>query len=151
MPIRGMDDVKKAIAKTKRDANENIMGVYLSGLGNIVAETPADTGVTRNSWFLTVGTPFSLLGARNGSDSGAGSVASIGTMPDWVLNKKIYYTNNRPQITLLEYGGYPNPVKNGSWIDGKYQKLSSGGFSKQAPGGWVRSTLIKMQNKIRSL
>lgn len=153
MPIHGVDNVKKAMAKTKREANVNIKGVYLAGLAPIVTETPADTGVTRNSWFLSVGSPFSLLSSRDGSMKGSGSLSSAESMPDWVLNKKIYFTNNRPNITVLEYGGFPNPVKRGSYIkkSKSYQKLSSGGFSKQAPGGWVRAILIRMENKIRSL
>jgi len=52
---------------------------------------------------------------------------------------------------VLEYGGFPSPVEKGSYIKGKYQKLSANGFSKQAPNGWVRATVIQMQNKIRSL
>jgi hypothetical protein len=153
MPIKGMDDVKKAIAKTKRDANFNIRGVYLAGLKPMVMETPADTGVTRNSWFLTVGSPFSLTTSREANKSGSGSLASVESMPKWVLNKKIYLTSNRPNIAILEYGGYPNPVRQGSWIkkSQSYEKLSSGGFSKQRPGGWVRKNLIRMKNKIRSL
>jgi len=62
-------------------------------------------------------------------------------MPKIVLNKKIFYTNNLPYIGVLEYGGFPVPGGD----------LTSGGFSKQAPEGWVRKTLIQMQNKIRSL
>ena len=152
MPLHGLDDVKKMIAKNKKDANTNIKGVYLAGLSNIIAATPSDTGVHRNNWFLTVGSPFSLFG-RGADSKGGGSEASVNTMPDYILNKKIYFTNNAPAISLLEYGGYPSPVKKGSYIkkSKSYQILSINGFSKQAPNGWVRSTLISMSNKIRSL
>ena len=76
-----------------------------------------------------------------------------GLVPDYVLNKKMYFTNNLPNIVPLEYGGYPQPVKLGSWDKKKkaYVKKSDGGFSKQAPGGWVRATLIAMRNKIKTL
>ncbi|HHZ97787.1 MAG TPA: hypothetical protein EYN67_20100 [Flavobacteriales bacterium] len=153
MPLDGLDDVKKMIAKNKRDANEKIRGVYLAGLKPVVMETPADTGVTRNSWFLSAGVPFSLTGGRTASKRGGGSIASALGMPLWVLNKKMFFTNNQPNITTLEYGGYPNPVRQGSWIKNSqsFEKLSAGGFSKQRPGGWVRKNLILMQNKIRSL
>jgi hypothetical protein len=75
-------------------------------------------------------------------------------MPAYVLNKKLYLTNNGPGINSLEYGGFPNPVIKGSYIkkSKSYEKLSTGGWSNQIdPGGWVRKTLILMQNKIRSL
>ena len=152
MPLDGMDNVKKMIAKNKRDANEKIRGVYLSGLSNIIRATPTDTGRARNNWFLSVGVPFSLAG-RSSKKGGGGSERSLQQMPKWVLNKKIFFTNNLPYIGVLEYGGFPSPVENGSYIkrSKSFEILSVNGFSKQAPGGWVRTTLIKMQNKIRSL
>ena len=65
MPLDGMDNVKKMIAKNKRDANENIRGVYLAGLSNIIRATPTDTGRARNNWFLSVGVLLAgpILGA----------------------------------------------------------------------------------------
>jgi hypothetical protein len=153
MPLHGLDNVKKMIAKNKREANENIKGVYLAGLQDVIAGTPADKGTHRNNWFLTVGSPFSLFG-RDGDKKAAQSYLSLETMPDYVLNKKLYFTNNGPGINSLEYGGFPNPVKKGSYIkkSKSYEKLSAGGWSNQVdPGGWVRKTLILMQNKIRSL
>ena len=61
MPLHGLDDVKKMMNKSKDDANTKIKGVYFAGLSNIIAATPADTGVHRNNWFLTVGSRFTLL------------------------------------------------------------------------------------------
>lgn len=58
--------------------------------------------------------------------------------------------NNQPYAEVLEFGGYPNPPKKGSWVksgfsrvgkggkvhkSGGYEIRSSGGFSKQAPRG----------------
>ncbi len=151
MPIKGMRNVKKAIARLPDSANDLIKGVYLAGLTDIVSGTPADKGRARNNWFLTAGRPSSAV-RQSGSSLGASSMAGISTMPKSVLNTKLFFTNNLPYLVTLEYGGFPNPVKQGSYIkrSKSFEKLSSGGFSKQAPGGWVRSTLILMQNKIRS-
>ena len=152
MPLQGLDAVKKMIAENKKQANNDIRGVYFSGLRAIVKQTPVDEGRARNNWFLSTGTPFSLAG-REQNTGGNGSYRSISQMPDWVLNKKVFFSNNLPYIGVLEYGGYPSPVKLGS-LDVKskqYVKKSSGGFSKQAPGGWVRTTLIAMANKVRKL
>lgn len=153
MPLIGRKKVDEAIIATVVAANENIKGVYFAGLANIIQETPADTGRARNNWFLTVGNPSSRTTT---SKSGTSSVTQLSKMPDFVIGKKLYFSNNLPYISTLEYGGYPNPVENGSWINGKFQKLSEGGFSKQldksnSPRGWVRATLIRMGNKIRSL
>lgn len=145
MPIKGMKDVKKAMAKTKSQANMDIKGVYFSGLSAVIKATPVDEGRARNNWFLTVGNPSGLVG-RTDDKAGAGSDASLLTMPANVLNKKIYFTNNLPYIGVLEYGGYPSPSQG---------TKTEGGYSKQlrpfkSPKGWVRATLISMANQIRS-
>lgn len=152
MPLIGRDNVKKMIRENKKKRNQDIRGVYFAGLTNVVEGTPVDEGRARNNWFLSVGVPFSLSG-RTESASGGGSTRSLNSMPEYVLNKKIFYTNNLPYIGALEYGGFPNPVERGTYNKKtkSYEKRSGGGFSKQAPSGWVRATLIKMANKIRSL
>lgn len=156
MPIHGIGNVKLAITNTVGVANDDLRGVYLSGLKNIVQETPADKGRARNNWFLSVGVP-SIKTTTSASIGGGGSLSQASKMPKDVLNNKIFFSNNLPYIGILEYGGFPNPVKKGSYIKGKYQKLSSMGYSEQvlelnnAPVGWVRANLVVMQNKIRSL
>ena len=103
MPLLGREKVEFELKEgIKTRMNSNLKGVYFSGLGNIIAGTPADKGLHRNSWFLSVGT---------------------------------------------------SPVAKGSYIkkSKSYEILSVNGFSKQAPKGWVRSTIIAMQNKLRSL
>jgi hypothetical protein len=146
MPVKGMDDVKKMIAKNKKQANMDIKSVYFSGLRTIIKATPVEEGRAKNNWFLTQGNPSGLLG-RAANKSGSGSDASLMTMPPNVLNKKIYFTNNLPYIGVLEFGGYPNP--------GGTDK-TTGGYSTQltpfkSPKGWVRATLISMANKVRKL
>ena len=151
MPLKGLGDVKKAMEDLKQSANDDVTGVYLAGMKNMIEQTPAQSGGTRNSWFLSTKSQVSNT-ARKPSIGGSDSISSVlRGMPKNVLGKTLYFVNNSPPINLLEYGGYPNPVKLGSWIDGKYQILSSGGYSKQAPGGWVRKNLILMQKKIRTL
>jgi hypothetical protein len=147
MPIKGMDNVKKAIAKTKADSNIRLYALFFDGLSEIIKETPVDKGRVRNSWFLTKGQTFSLSSGRSADKSGSGSISSLNSMPSSVLNNKIYFTNNMPYIETLEYGGYPNPSSGNK---------TSGGYSKQlipfnTPKGWVRSNLIRMANKVRSL
>tara|TARA_R110000868_G_C10336719_1_gene714784 strand:+ start:65 stop:505 length:441 start_codon:yes stop_codon:yes gene_type:complete len=146
MPLKGMAEVKKMIAANKKQANEDIKSLYFVGLRAIIKGTPVDEGRARNNWFLTVGNPSGLVG-REDSASGGGSEASLMTMPEYVLNKKIYFTNNLPYIETLEYGGYPNP-SNGD--------KTTGGYSTQltpfkSPKGWVRATLIGVANEIKKL
>lgn len=147
-----MANVKLKIKQTRTDANDGIKKEYIKGLTLVVKGTPTDKGRARNNWFLTVGT--SSRSTRAPNKSGSGSTASIGRIPKDILNKKVFYTNNLPYITTLEYGGYPSPVRLGSWDKRKkkYVKKSKGGFSKQvAPRGWVRIALAHIKKGIRKL
>ena len=138
MPLIGLDKVKKAMnIDIYLQMNNDIKGVYLAGLTNIIKEAPVDSGRLRNNFFLSVGSPSTKLT----NVSGSANFNQLNKLPKRVLNRKLYFTNNLPYAVTLEYGGYPIPGGD----------LTVGGFSKQAPNGWVRSTLIKMANKIRSL
>ena len=152
MTLRGADKVKAAMGRLKESQNDNIRGVYLAGLKNIVQETPVDKGRARNNWFLSVDSPVQAINIMQSKD-GVDSIYEATKMPKDVLGKIIYFTNNLPYIKTLEYGGYPKNVKNGTYIKSQkdYQKLSKNGYSLQAPKGWVRSTIKKMRRKIKKL
>ena len=140
MPLLGRKNVDSAIDDLYTKTNDNLRGVYLAGLVNIVQETPVDEGRARNNWFLSIATPSSAT--TTSKAKGLGAIRQLSSMPKRVLNRKIYYTNNLPYISKLEYGGFTNKPET---------EKTRGGFSKQAPNGWVRKTLIKIQNKIRAL
>lgn len=151
MPLIGRENFKKLTDQGYESANNEVRSVYFSGLFNIIKGTPVDEGRARNNWFLSVGTPSS--NSTTSKSEGLSTIRSLRTMPNRVFNRKIYFTNNLPYIETLEYGGYPDPVKLGTYNkkSKKYEKRSIGGFSKQAKVGWVRVILIKMRNKIRAL
>jgi hypothetical protein len=154
MALQGVDAVKKAIRAKKKALNDGLKAQYIKHLSAIITSTPVhfkDGGRLRNNWFLSVGSPeyrTSLIASKQG----ASSMAQIGQMPDVVIGKKIYFTNNLPYANVVEYGGYPKNVKRGTRVGkGQYQKLSSGGYSKQAPSGMVRINMVKLQNGIKQL
>jgi hypothetical protein len=148
MPLIGRENFKKLTDKGYEQANKDIRNVYLSGLLNIVEGTPVDKGRARNNWFLSVGVPSSQT--TTSKSKGLGAIRQLRKMPHLVLGKKLFYTNNLPYIGVLEYGGYPKQNSSFGPTVSKTRK-TSGGYSTQAPGGWVRSTLMAMRNKIRSL
>ena len=151
MPLIGRANIDSAIQKTYMKANDDVRGVYLQGLYNIVLATPVDEGRARNNWFLTADVPSSKK--TTSKSKGLNALRQLRQMPKRVINKKMFFTNNLPYIETLEYGGYPTPVKLGSWdVKSKeYVIKSEGGFSKQAPVGWVRKTLKAMAKKVRQL
>ncbi len=136
MPLKGRDKVDEAIVKIYKSANKDVRAIYFTGLFAITEQTPVDEGRARNNWVLSVGIPSSKT--TDGDGLGIGQLKAI---PKIVLNKKILYTNNLPYIGVLEYGGFPTANSDKTLF----------GFSRQAPGGWVRKTLIRMQNQIRKL
>lgn len=154
MGLKGVKSLKGAISELRQSVNDDVRGVFIGGLTNIAGGTPAEKGTARNGWFLSEGTPSNET-TLTASMGGVNSISEISKMPEDILNKTIYYTNNVPYIGVLEYGGYPNPPKKGSHIKGSqgwyYKIISENGFSAQAPGGWVRSTLALMRKKIKSL
>lgn len=152
MPIHGMANVKKAIAKKKKAMNDKVYAAYAYGLGQVIISTPVhfkDGGRLKNGWLLSVNSP--KTGAKLAkSSSGSGSFTELATMPKWVIGKKIYFSNNLPWAPLVEYGGYPNPVIMGTWTGKSYQKLSVSGYSRQAPAGMARISIKKIQKRIRA-
>jgi hypothetical protein len=152
MPLIGRDRLDDAINETVNGLNRKLIGAYIKGLQSIVMQTPVhfkDGGRLKNNWFLTVGQPSSRT--RGGASSGSSSLGELGKMPTDILDKKIYFTNNLPYANTVEYGGFPNPVETGTWTGNKYQKLSAGGYSRQAPNGMVRINIKKMEARIKKL
>ena len=106
---------------------------------NIMEATPVDTGMTRNNWLPSTGSPDN--GTREIADpTGAtvkGETESVAA--GWEPEKEdAYLTNNSIVAVVLEYGLYPNPPKHGT---GK----TINGFSTQAPAGMVRTTIARMK------
>lgn len=141
----GRKKLDMAIKERIENLNKGLKSIYFKTLADIVEMTPADTGRARQGWFLTVNNPTSSIAG--------GGVSQLTKMPKNVLGKKIYFTNNTSYINVLEYGGFPSPVKKGSYdkISKSYIKLSANGFSKQAPNGFVRVNLKKAQTRIKQL
>ena len=75
MPLKGLKGVKLAIDQLQQSANDNVRGVYLAGLKNIVQETPADKGRARNNWFLSVNAPSNKT-TTSASIGGGGIIKS---------------------------------------------------------------------------
>ena len=138
MGLKGLDNVKAAIADIDKPINDKLRGFYLQALGNIAGGAPIDEGRTRSNFFLKVGTQ-----STETTDDTSGN-PHLEPMPDWVLGKKIFYVNNLPNIVTLEYGGYPGV--------GPKTAVGPGGiYSDQAVGGWVRKELLVLRAAIRTI
>ena len=152
MPLIGRDRVEAAIENEVIKLNKSVSAIVTKGLAAAIVATPShfkDGGRLQAAWNLSVGSPdYASSGEAKGT---AYALAGLSKMPEWVLGKKIYLTNPMPYADVVEYGGYPNPPENGTWTGEKYEKLSSGGYSKQAPTGMARINVTIMQQKIKAL
>ena len=103
----------------------------------ILFATPVKTGVTRNNWLPSTGSPAS--GTREIADeTGDASAAEIkAVISGWQPEKEdAFLANNSIVAVVHEYGLYPNPPKKGT---GK----TINGYSTQAVGGMVGLTIAK--------
>ncbi len=149
MPLIGLDKVEKAIDNIVLEQNKKVKAIYIQGLSAVITGTPVsfkDGGRLRNNWFLTTEKPSQST--RGPNSRGSASYSSLSKMPDYVLDKTIYFTNNMPYAVTVEYGLYPKNPKLGTWTGSQYQKLSQNGYSKQAANGMVRVSLTKMRAKL---
>lgn len=104
-------------------------------ISGVVLLTPVDTGRTRSSWSVARGAPSTS--PTGNASAAAGVVSSLG------VYETVWITSSVPWIKVLEYGGYPNPPRHGSWDrhTRSWVIKSAGGFSRQAPRGMVRITV----------
>lgn len=111
---------------------------------SIVKKTPAVTGRARANWNVSVGKVDASTTEETKKTGLKHKISEINPNGD----EPIYISNNLPYITTLEYGGYPSPVKKGTYNKKTktWEIRSAGGYSKQAPNGMVGVTLANNEN-----
>ena len=129
MPLHGVKNLRGAIDKKVVHLNNNVKGIWLTGLSNIAEGTPVDEGRARNGWFFSGESPLDSLPERASKD-GADSLARLSKMPNYVLGKTFYFANNLPYINRLNYTDW-------SVIPGKR--------------GWVNREVTQMQIAMRRI
>ena len=134
MPLIGRKSVDEAILQKVAETNDKLWKAYFKTFRNIIKETPVDKGRARANWYVTQGTPSNGKSTRKSGND-------VPKIPLQVLDRKIYMTNNLPYIGTLEYGGYSQPGTS----------KTSGGFSIQAPSGWVRVALKQLEKDIKNI
>lgn len=112
----------------------------------IVERTPVDTGRARGNWQVTTGKASDKV-----TEDKEQKVRSKSDVPNANNDESYFIANNLPYIETIEYGGYPNPVKKGSWDKNKkaFVKKSANGFSKQAPNGMVGVTVASAEKYLQ--
>lgn len=104
----------------------------------IVKRTPVHTGRARDNWNVSRGRANYSYNPTPPEGRGLSEVNKVWAMP---AGSSVFLANGTPYISLLEYGGYPNPPE-------EYTGRTVGGFSSQAPAGMVRISVLEFGGTI---
>lgn len=127
-----MDAYNRAVRKTTVRSWADVILRTPVGSVKVAGSHP---GRTRNNWF--VGTSVTNRTSDKPQAKDGSYVES--RVPRQVIGTRLFLYNNMPNALVLEYGGYPNPPKQGSRLKrGGYEIRSINGYSKQAPQGMMR-------------
>lgn len=115
-------------------------------ISGVVLLTPVDTGRTRSSWSVSRGQP--APSPRGGaSRPPVDAMQATSAMQGMGPYETVWIASSVPWIHVLEYGGYPQTPRRGSWDKQakRWVIKSAGGFSRQAPRGMVRITVAAVK------
>lgn len=138
------EDAFDAFEQAAVDVAEDILNNTPLGLPNDEGGT---RGKLKNNWQIGREVSDRVLNGQN-PNKGRGYASSKilgklrGQKVDGIYTgqKSLFMFNNLDYAPIVEYGGYPTPVKRGTyWKKSKrWEKRSKSGFSKQAPRGMMR-------------
>ena len=119
-------DLDKAVLNIKGFTEKQVRGTLFGLSSRIIKESPVDTGRFRGNWQASIGSP--VLSTTSRLDrTGAGSINDAAvTLQGLKLGQTFYLTNNLPYARRLEYGSH----------------------SKQAPNGFLRINVQRVQLEI---
>ena len=129
-------DVSKFVLNVG-DANERIIRATVIQLwSGIIEASPVDTGRFRANWFPSDITPSDKVSTNEdhaGVFAKARATQSVKTQQKF---NAFTLTNNLPYADVIEFGGYGDGPE------------TANGFSKQAPQGVVRVTVMRFNSLI---
>jgi hypothetical protein len=128
-------DIDRIINKAKENGAAVARKIALELQAKVIEKSPVDTGRLRANWNVSLNL---MDTAEYGSDiSGSTSILrGVGELFSFKVGDSIYITNNLPYVAKLEFGLYGDGEK------------TSGGYSKQAPQGFVRITYKEVINDL---
>lgn len=134
------DELQKACDRAKGRAADVIRATAVGLQSGMVMRAPVDTGRLRANFQIGIGSINTQTTSSPGSDPVGRAQSVMGT---WRIGKTIWLTNSLPYAHVAEYGLYGKPP--GSANGPK----TRGGYSTQAPGGFVRLTVQDFEQTFR--
>lgn len=123
------NDVKRWAKKANRTTGEILRGASISLFNDIITATPVDTGRLVGNWQVTFDAPASTSLNIDHSTKSEVALRTANVISNHKFNDdvEVYFTNNLPYAVAIEEGHGAN----------------------NAPGGMVRSNVIKWRTKVR--
>ena len=133
--MASFEDQMRAFARrANMSVEKTIKGTSIKLFSAVIKSSPVDTGRFRANWLCAGSTTIPSvvnMTDKTGSSATNEMVSYINS-----ANGQMVFTlaNNLPYAYKLEYGGYPGDGPN-----------TVGGFSKQAPQGFVRVNVARFE------
>lgn len=128
-----------AFTKTiEADLTKKQKDIVIDALQGVVLQSPVDTGAYRASHRVSINQADQSFNKADRDKSGSSTISKgTSALSRLVPYSVVYIQTNAPYAAAIEFGQYPNPVKQGSYDKKakKYMIKSAGGFSQQAPQG----------------
>ena len=120
-------NLAKQIEAAKEQAELVAKKITIELFSRVIEKSPVDTGRFRANWNCSIGSP-DLSTSESTDPSGSGAISKVtSTVVSYTLNdQSVFLTNNLPYAERLENG-----------------------WSKQAPNGMVRLSVMEIQNSVR--
>jgi len=131
-------DLAKILEKSKANASQVARAIALELESRVVLKSPVDTGRLRGNWNVGINSVNTTEYSEDRSGNQANTRA-IGALSKFKLGDSIWITNNLPYVAKLEYGLYNNGAK------------TVGGYSKQAPQGFIRITYLEVMGAFENI
>lgn len=149
--VQFVKDLKSFETKSNDTVNEVRKLLAYDLFSRIIDRTPIyfshepHAGTTKFNWKCTINTlsERQLKGRDKKGDNTKKRMLNVLSRVSG--DDTIFFSNSVPWIFKIEDGGYPNPVKYGSYNTrtGKYEIRTAGGYSKQAPAGMVKLSIAE--------
>ena len=130
-------DLKAFAAQVKKDVAQQVVETATELFVKIVARTPVDTGRARSSWNISVNTPDLQTNPE-------GSYPRYHEATDAGIEAEL---KARETLVGLKEGGRLVPIYISNALD--YISELERGTSTQRPVGWVKDTVVEVENETR--
>lgn len=153
----GAEAIRKISVQFESKALRDFENRVVTGLTKIIESSPIgidsdgrDTGVYRNNW--QIGRTPSNRVFKTANKSKGRQYVEKKIRGRFKNGGKMFLFNNSPYAQVIEFGGYPDPVKKGTYIKGRgYVKRSQRGYSKQAPKGHFRIGVMNLRRQLANI